>query len=168
MLGLVVSLLVSATPAFAPASVTCPDEPQSCAAAAAVDLRDAAPVEGPRDYATPAVNDCPAPSILTFALAGECDGTPRDMWYRASRYPESERSGDALVSSGQGRDRGRHVAACDGLPRDGGDLTVSAPQPLALFALPALALAERRAPPPTSVFCPPFRTDEPAERPPPA
>jgi hypothetical protein len=187
MLGLVLSLLVttaasSQTPAatvlasqplLAPApthaSVTCPDGPASCDAALESDEADDA-LESPRRYATPAVIDCRGAALPTVlqTLVGECDGTPRDASYRTSRYPESEESGGALqpVSSNRDRDRSRGLASCEGLPPVGGDLTVSSPQPVAVFALPSLVPSSGDVDLPDFSFSLPSQAIEPLERPP--
>jgi len=169
MHGLVLSLLVSAMPARASASVTCPDEPATCDGAAlraAADDGDA--VELPRRYATPAVVDCRLPAVpaVMQTLVGECDGTPRDTYYRASRDPESEQGGRTLVSAPQNRDPRLSLSACHGVPPEGVDLPLSPAQPLALFALPDLVLAAGEARPPAHTFLLPSRTTDPPERPP--
>jgi hypothetical protein len=168
MLALVASLLVS-TPAFPSASVTCPEGPASCdgAVVAMLALAPTAPTdEVPRRYATPAVIDCRAPIRVTVlqTLVGECVGMPRDASYRVSRYPESEQSGGTLAPLG--RERRPSSAACDGVPRDGGDLTVSAGQPLAQYARPGLLLAAEDAPPFEDSFRLPVRTRDRLDRPP--
>lgn len=176
MLGLVLSVIVSAAPALAAsASVTCPDDPASCDAATVGPFAPAAGLargdgdDQPREYATPAEIDCPAPALLRD-LMSECDGTPLDAWYRASRYPDSERSTGTLSSGARGRGERRQAsgpASCRGVPRDdGGGLTVSAPQPLALVALPALPPSARDPRPPLADFVLPSRSLEPPERPP--
>jgi len=154
---------------MASASVTCADGPASCDAAAvwlaplAADGDDDAPL-----YATPAVVDCPAPAVpaVLQTLVGECDGTPLDFAYRASRYPESEQARGSLAPGKQGRERHSGIAACDRVPPAGAVLTLSPVQPVALFALPALVLATRDAPPPAHVFTLVFRATDPPERPP--
>jgi hypothetical protein len=176
MLGLVISIVASATPlvvSAAPAapaapppsaSVTCPDGPASCDAAQ-IDEADDADGDLPPTYATPAVIVCNVPAALQPLVIGECDGTPRDLWYRASRYPESEDSGGAVTPAGPAP---RHnQAACTSVPPDGGDLTVSSPQPLAVYGLPdEMAPIAARAAPPGSAFTLPSRIIEPPERPP--
>jgi hypothetical protein len=174
MHGLVLTLLVSATPAQASASATCADEPASCDAAgltqAAGDDDDDGGdlVELPRRYATPAVIDCRLPAVpaVMQTLVGECDGTPRDTYYRASRDPESEQSGRTLVAAPQDRDPRHGPPACHGVPPEGVDLPLSPAQPLALFALPDLVLAAADAQPPAQAFLLPSRTTDPPERPP--
>jgi hypothetical protein len=175
MLGLVLSVIVSAAPAPAPspasasASVTCPEGPASCdadAVAAALAAPGGDEGEAPRRYATPAVIDCRAPTVPTVlqTLVGECDGTPRDASYRASRYPESEESTGSLVPAG--RERRPSAASCNGLPRNGGELTVSPIQPVALFAVPDVMLAPGDSPLADGASRPACRTADPLERPP--
>lgn len=131
------SLLVPATGAF-----TCDQDAERCEAVPVVAAGDDDTIAEPR-YATQAVIDCPAPvadSVLQN-LVGECDGTPGDAWYRASRDPESERSPGSLRPARRERGGGNTTAACAGSPSEGGDAASgnpSAVQPLALFALPAL------------------------------
>jgi hypothetical protein len=140
MVGIVLSLIAAVPSAAAPGGgSTCDRDagPASCEAAP-VD-----PGDEPR-YATQAVVDCPAPTmaaILQAMAAGECDGTPRDDSYRASRDPESERAPGSLRPGRRERSRtGGWAASCDGNPTEGQDATRNpAPnQPLALFAVPRL------------------------------
>jgi hypothetical protein len=169
MIGLLLSLFVSLT-APPSASVTCPEWPASCDAAAVgmaadADSGESVVADAPR-YATPAVIDCRTtvvPAVLA-TLVGECDGMPRDASYRVSRYPESEQSGGTLTPATP-RER-RHVTSCDGVPADGGDLTVSPAQPAALYASPPFVLAAGRAAPPGLSLTLPFRTRDRLDRPP--
>jgi hypothetical protein len=168
MLALVVSALVSAAaPAPAPsASVTCADGPASCDAAADWQRDGDVVADGPHRYATPAVIDCRAPLVprVLQTLVGECDGTPRDASYRTSRYPESEQSAGSVLPAG--RDRRPTLAACHGVPAKGGVLTIDSVQPLALFAVPAVALQPGDSPLGESPPRPRSRTSDPLERPP--
>lgn len=144
MISLLVSLLVSASPAAsaAAASVTCPDDPASCDAAW-VDL--AGPVEeGPREYATPAEVDCPAPSVADVpggpaapAEIGECDAPP-DLWYRASRLADGPLRKDGGLLPAKHRRDTRTASSFDP-PREPAQLSAPDLQPLALFALPSLS-----------------------------
>jgi hypothetical protein len=168
MLGLIVSLLASAVPAFPSASVTCADGPASCdAASVSLAAPAPAPVEAPRVYATPAVIDCRGTVVPTVlqTLVGECDGVPRDASYRVSRYPENEDSGLAMTPARQARDA-RPATSCDGLPPAGGDLTVSSIQPIALFAVPMLIEEAGAAVPPESAFHFRLRPRDRLDRPP--
>jgi hypothetical protein len=179
MLGLVISVLVSAAPGGMPsAGVSCADGPASCDAAwgAVADDSDAdADADAgdgtlaARDYATPAVIECPSPVVpaVLQVMFGECDGTPRDAWYRVSRYPESEQGAGAFVTRGRERVR-TSISTCSGLPPEGSDLLTptGSPQPLATVALPDLL-------PPTAGWSAtgaaiqvPTRTLDPPDRPP--
>jgi hypothetical protein len=172
MLGLVISVLVSATPAGMPsAGASCAYGPASCDAATSDDDgADAADdTANSRDYATPAVIDCPSPVVPAGlqAMFGECDGTPRDAWYRVSRYPESELGGGSFVAGGRERVR-TSLSTCRGLPPEGSDVLTptGSPQPLATVALPELT-------PPAAGRCTtgaaiqvPSRALDPPDRPP--
>jgi hypothetical protein len=153
MVGLVIPFLLVLPTALAPGAPTCdpagyPSGMGSCeasprGAAAMIGTPDG---ERPR-YATQAEVDCRAPvayiridPALLAGLVGECDGTPRDASYRASRDPDSERATNSLRPARRDRHPAVTLAACAGLPSEGGDTSSSpAPsQPMALFALPAL------------------------------
>jgi hypothetical protein len=84
------------------------------------------------------VIDCPTPPADGWA--GECDGTPRDASYRASRDPESERLPGRLRPARRDHGPAGMRAACAGVPIEGHDgLSSPTPsQPLALFAVPVL------------------------------
>jgi hypothetical protein len=150
MVGIVISLIAALPSAPAAASgggSTCDPGPASCEVWAAADAQPTdmgAEADDEPRYATQAEIDCPAPSmavILQAIAAGECDGTPRDASYRASRDPESERAPGSLRPGRRDRSlAGGLAAACDGNPSEGQDATSNpAPtQPLALFALPGL------------------------------
>jgi len=172
MVGLVIPFLAALPAAFAAGGPICdPTSPARCEAAPIHAGGAETPDDGdePR-YATQAVIDCPAPianGALLAGLVGECDGTPSDASYRASRDPDSERAPSTLRPARRDRNAAA-VTACAGMPSEGGDAT-SAPapsQPLALFALPAL--------PPMSAAgfdlerstSPPSRSPRPLERPP--
>ncbi|HET6147617.1 MAG TPA: hypothetical protein VFH68_08795 [Polyangia bacterium] len=126
-----------------------PVGPTSCEASPRAAMMLGAPAsdsDRPR-YATQAVVDCRAPSVripidpaLLAGLVGECDGTPRDAWYRASRDPDSERATNGLRPARRDGQGASTLAACAGVPSEGGDASSGpAPsQPVALFALPAL------------------------------
>jgi hypothetical protein len=149
MVGLVIPFLAALPAAFAPGAPTCdPVGPTSCEASPRLAMigTDARQDDRPR-YATQAEVDCRAPiaqiridPALLAGLVGECDGTPRDASYRASRDPDSERATNSLRPARHDRRPAATLAACAGLPSEGGDAS-SAPapsQPMALFALPAL------------------------------
>jgi hypothetical protein len=178
MLGLVITMLVSASQAMPSAGVSCADGPASCDAALGAGTgADAdrgvagsdADVELPRRYATPAVIDCRAPVVpaVLQTLVGECDGgsSPRDAWYRVSRYPESEEAAGTVAPP---RERGRDVASCRGLPPEGRDLlTTAAPgQPVALCAVPRLPAPASRLGTPAATFQIQSRDADPPDRPP--
>jgi hypothetical protein len=149
MVGLVIPFLAALPAALAPGGAICdPLGPSSCEASARPALVGADAREGePPRYATQAVVDCRAPvaqpridAALLAGLIGECDGTPGDASYRASRDPDSERATNSLRPARRDRRLAATPAACAGLPSEGGDAS-SAPapsQPMALFALPAL------------------------------
>jgi hypothetical protein len=168
-LGIVVSSLVAS---LAPTGATCGGDPARCEPAAAAGDDDAAAQDG-EGYATPAVVDCRSsstPFLLSAvlpALVGECDGgSVYDASYRASRSPggaETEVTRALLPAT---RDRRRTVATCGGLPPRGLDLTVTSPQPLAVFATPRLVPAATRATCPPEVFSLVSRFGDPPDRPP--
>ena len=157
MLGLVITLVASATPAASAAPLTCADGPL-CEAPA--------PADEDRTYATPAVVDCPSPRV-PFALStlvGECDGTPQDAWFLVSRSPDGEPRPLAFRSARHER-RGR-VALCDGLPPKGDDLTLSDAQPLALYATAGVVPTAARVHEPREMLVLPSRFGDPPDRPP--
>jgi hypothetical protein len=162
MLGLVISLVASTAPALPSAGAVsmCGDEPGRCEAAEVM----LAPAE--RTYATPAVIDCRSTSVpaVLAIMVGECDGTPRDASYRASRYPESEQVTTAAVPNT--RDRRGGPATCQGVPPNHGDLTLSSVPVLAVFATPSVLLTFTDAVLPRQAFRLPARSLDPLERPP--
>ena len=85
-----------------------------------------------------AVSTCPAPvPPMADVAVGECgEVAPLDLWYRMSRFAESEPggAGGAPARRPQGN---RGQAACDARPTPA---PISAPQtpPVALIALPTL------------------------------
>ncbi|MDB4981074.1 MAG: hypothetical protein JWM82_1826 [Myxococcales bacterium] len=160
MLGLIVSLVASITPALPATVATCDVDSPACEALAALADHDATE----RDYATPAEIDCRSP--LATAI-GECDGPiPYDASYRVSRSPEAVQLTRALLPGK--RERRRAVSACDGLPPQGGELTLSDAQPLAVahVATPGLTIDEARALEPREVLVLASRFGDPPERPP--
>lgn len=168
MISLLVSLLVSASPAtsaFA-GSVTCPDDPASCDATWVERVR---PIdEGPREYATPAEVDCPAPALAADsgapAAVGECDAPP-DLWYRASRLADGPFRKDGGLLPAKHRRDTRTASSFDP-PREPAHLTAPELQPLALFALPSLSPEDRPAKTATSEEKLPRRALAPPDRPP--
>jgi len=178
MVGLIISFVAVLPAALAPGGPTCdPTGPTSCEAsprAGTMILLGDPDSERPR-YATQAEVDCRAPiadhrvdPTLLAGLVGECDGTPSDAWYRASRDPNSERATNSLRPARRDHRTTTATAACAGLPSEGGDASSgpSPSQPMALFALPALppiASARFAAEPSTSL---PTRRPRPLERPP--
>jgi hypothetical protein len=167
MLGLVLSLMVSAASAMPSAGVTCPDEPETCdgaaVALAASPSKDADADNGPRDYATPAEIDCPAPGDGPIA-SSECDGAPVDLWYRVSRSPDSERPTGSLAPAR--RARASHASSCGGRPADPAQLTAPDVQPLALFARHDVVATGARSPFLRDTRARPSRTLTPPDRPP--
>jgi hypothetical protein len=149
MTGLIAPLLAQVlasllAPVLAPAAsaFTCDQDAERCEAVPIATPDDDDAIAEPR-YATQAVIDCPAPVAdgVLQNLVGECDGTPGDAWYRASRDPESERSPGSLRPARRERGGASATAACAGIPSEGGDAASGGPsaaQPLALFALPTL------------------------------
>lgn len=177
MVGLFIPFLAAFPAAFAPGAPTCdPAGPTSCEASPrpamiGTGIREA---DQPR-YATQAEVDCRAPiaqiridPTLLAGLVGECDGTPSDASYRASRDPDSERATNSLRPARRDRRPAGTLAACAGLPSEGGDAS-SAPapsQPLALFALPALPPVSASRLDVESSTLLPTRQPRPLERPP--
>jgi hypothetical protein len=142
MLGLVMSLVVAVPAAFPSSSspvFTCDSNlgPASCEGTPRP-TADAPDADGAQ-YATEAVIDCPTPPAAD-GWAGECDGTPRDASYRASRDPDSERLPGSLRPARRDHGPAGMRAACAGVPFEGRDgLRSPTPlQPLALFAVPGL------------------------------
>jgi hypothetical protein len=162
MLGLVLTLVVSATPASPATGETCVDGP-FCEALTPTPADDAAEA---RIYATPAVIDCRSPRgpLLLATLVGECDGTPRDASYLVSRSPDGEQRTLALRPARHGRRS--HVAACDGLPPQGGDLPLSDAQPLAVYATVSDVRVPCRVRDGRVVFRLPSRFRDPPDKPP--
>ena len=181
MFGLVLTLAVSvmpsalsARPAMPSASVTCPGWPASCDGAWAIAGDAPAGATGnsaddsPHDYATPAEIDCPTPPEAPAqgaVASGECSEPPLNLWYRVSRFPDSERPAGSLAPAPRGANGGRALTA--GGANDLGHLT-AAPhlQPIALFALPGLVPASVRSFAHVSTREIPARALAPPDRPP--
>jgi hypothetical protein len=182
MVGVVISL-IAALPATWAAGSTCDQGlgPSSCDVAAEVLGADAASADEPR-YATEVIADCPTPLVDALSgaypgtfqgtsagtSAGECDETPFDGSYRASRDAESERVPGSLRPGRRERPNGAVRAACTGSPIDGRDgaRNPDPTQPLALFELPGLATFSSSR---FSIDAPaalPWRHLRPLERPP--
>jgi hypothetical protein len=121
-------------------------------------------------FATPAVIDCRAPVVATLlqALVGECDGTTHDASYRASRDPDSERAAGSLRPARHDRGVQPALAACAGVPSEGGGASNGPPahQPLALFAVAQPPPAQATRFTNHATFFLPFRSRPPLERPP--
>jgi hypothetical protein len=167
MLGILLSLVVSAPSAMPSAGVTCPDEPETCdgaLVAIAALAREETDDDGPSDYATPAEIDCPAPGDGPIA-SPECDDMPLDLWYRVSRSPESEQPNGALAPAPR-RTRPTRASSCGGGPADPGHLAAPDVQPIALFALPALLPEGARGHLPGGPQMLPSRALAPPDRPP--
>ena len=82
-----------------------------------------------------AASTCPQPAPVTDV--GECDdAAPPDLWYRMSRFADSEPGGLAAAPSRR-QQTNRNVSSCDAPPVPA---QLSAPQapPAALFAVPGL------------------------------
>jgi hypothetical protein len=174
MFGLVLSLAVSALPAMPSASVTCPGWPASCDAAWAIaadapgDAADATDSDdGPREYATPAEIDCPTPPEAPAQLpvaSGECSEPPLNLWYRVSRFPDSEQPPGSLAPAPRRAHGGRAVSSSGA--DDVGHLSGPDLHPLALFALPGLIPASARNFANISTRAAPARVLTPPDRPP--
>lgn len=177
MLGLVFTLVVTATPAMPSAvpgmpsaSVTCPGWPASCdgawGAVAVDDSADAqaATDDGPRDYATPAEVDCPTTPDAPAVATGECSEPPLNLWYRVSRFPDSEQPTGSLVAAPR-RAHGNRGITSGGAP-DVGHRSTPDLQPVALFALPGIVPTGERNHSDISSRTIPARVLAPPDRPP--
>jgi len=178
LFGLVFTLAVSVIPALplvAPAmpsaSVTCPGWPASCdgawGAVAVDDSADAPAGDGPRDYATPAEVDCPTPPeapAQPSVATGECSEPPLNLWYRISRFPDSEQPTGSLVPAPRHARSNRGVSS--GGAQDVGHWSSPDLQPLALFALPGLVSTGARNHSDVSSRTIPARALAPPDRPP--
>jgi hypothetical protein len=173
LLGLVFTLALSTTPAMPSASVTCPGWPASCDGAwGAMAVDDSADAQtptndGPRDYATPAEVDCPTPPEAPAApsvASGECSEPPLNLWYRVSRFPDSERPPESLVPAPRHARNNRGITS-GGAP-DVGHWSAPDVQPLALFALPGFVSTGARNHSDVSSRTIPARALAPPDRPP--
>jgi len=180
LLGLVFTLAVSvvpampsAVPAMPSASVTCPLWPASCDGAwgaMAADASAAAPAatnDGPHDYATPAEVDCPTPPeapAQPSVASGECSEPPVNLWYRISRFPDSERPPESLVPAPRRARSNRGVSSSG--TQDVGHWSAPDVQPLALFALPGFVSTGARNHSDRSSRTIPARALAPPDRPP--
>jgi hypothetical protein len=172
----VVPAMPSAVPGMPSASVTCPGWPASCDGAwGAVVVDDdsadapaqAATDDGPRDYATPAEIDCPTPPeppALPSLASGECSEPPLNLWYRVSRFPDSERPPESLVPAPR-RARSTHGISSGGA-QDVGHWSAPDVQPLALFGLPGFVATGTRTHSDISSRTIPARALAPPDRPP--
>jgi hypothetical protein len=124
MLGLVLTLAVTLSPAMPSASVTCPGWPASCDGAwgswgttpgdATADA--AVANDSPREYATPVEVDCPTPPEPAPVATGECSEPPiLNLWYRVSRSPDSEAPTGSLAPAPR-RTRAVHLVSAGGRP----------------------------------------------------
>jgi hypothetical protein len=171
--GLAFTLALSLIPAMPSASVTCPGWPASCDGAwGALDDSADAPTQaatddGPRDYATPAEIDCPtlpdAPAQPAVAT-GECSEPPLNLWYRVSRFPDSERPPGSLVAAPRRAHNNRGITS-GGAP-DVGHWSTPDVQPVALFALPGIVSTGARNHSDVSSRTIPARALAPPDRPP--
>jgi hypothetical protein len=158
MLGLVLTLMTTATPALPPADATCVEGP-ACEALVA-------PADEDRTYATPVIVACPSPVPRALStLVGECiSAPPVDGSFLVSRTPDADQR--PLAFRAARRDRRGRAASCDGLPPRGPELALSDAQPLALYAAPVVVREVTRAPEPVQVFMIPSRFRDPPDRPP--
>jgi hypothetical protein len=137
MLAFAFAFAATALPTAPSASVTCADGPASCDSAWPALAAQADDGDGPREYATPAEVDCPAPPPPPAVMAsGECSEPPLNLWYRVSRLPESETPAGRLAPAAARRARGS-TAVSGGVP-DLGQISKLSVQPIALHALPVL------------------------------
>jgi hypothetical protein len=182
LLGLVFTLaasvipaMPSVVPAMPSASVTCPGWPASCDGAwgaVAADGATDAPTQagtddGPRDYATPVEVDCPSPPeapAQAWVASGECSEPPLNLWYRVSRFPDSEQPTGSLAPAPRGARSNRGISA--GGPQDVGHWSAPDLQPVALFALPCLVPTAARNHLDVSSRTVPARAIAPPDRPP--
>jgi len=178
LLGLVLTLALSvipampsAAPAMPSASVTCPGWPASCDGASVAialdDSADAPAADGPRDYATPAEVDCPSPPEAPahpWVASGECSEPPLNLWYRVSRFPDSEQPTGSLVPAARGVRSNRAFTSRG--PQDVGHWSAPDVQSLALFAVPGLAPSGARNHSDVSSRTVPARALAPPDRPP--
>jgi hypothetical protein len=80
---------------------------------------------------------CPDPTPATADVAfGECEAAPLDLWYRMSRFAESDPGG---VGAGPTRrlQANRSVTSCDA-PQVPAQISAPTMPPVALVALPTL------------------------------
>jgi hypothetical protein len=68
--------------------------------------------------------------------SGECSEPPLNLWYRVSRFPDSERTPESLVPAPR-RARGNRGISSGGA-QDVGHWSAPDLQPVALFALPGI------------------------------
>jgi hypothetical protein len=167
MLAFAFAFAATALPAAPSASVTCADGPASCDSAwpSTPSTTTATDDDGPREYATPVEIDCPAPpQPPAVAASGECSEPPVNLWFRVSRFPESELPAGRLSPGTARRAHGANVVT-GGLP-DVGFLQKLNIQPIALHALPALypTASRRRDEGRTQIL--PARALAPPDRPP--
>ncbi len=170
MLALAFTFAATALAAAPSASVTCADGPASCDSASAAQVAFAADGRGddaPAEYATPAEIDCPEPPQPPAVLAsGECSDAPvLNLWYRVSRYPESELPAGQVAPTSPARRAHGAKTVSGGLP-DFGQITKLTVQPIALTALPALFPAISRRLEDTRAQALPARALAPPDRPP--
>ncbi len=171
MLALAFTFAATALAAAPSASVTCADGPASCDSAWAAPVAFASDARddgaAPREYATPAEIDCPEPAQPPAVVAsGECSEAPAvNLWFRVSRYPESELPAGRLAPPSASRRAHGARAIGGGLP-DAGQITKLTVQPIALTALPALFPAVSRRLEDTRAQALPARALAPPDRPP--
>jgi hypothetical protein len=163
---------ISPLPALSPSTIATPT-----ASLCALDAGTCRAAEPPADdsevYATPAEVDCRAviastatPSRSDLHLVSACSFPIVDFRYRVSRVPDSERPSGSLGPQRPRRTK-TTVATTSGVPHEQGGLTTLASnQPIAVFALGALAPPSRAlAPSPVNSWAS-TRIVEPLDRPP--
>ncbi len=170
MLALAFTFAATALAAAPSASVTCADGPASCDSAWAAPVAFAADARddgAPTEYATPAEIDCPEPAQPAVVLAsGDCSEAPVvNLWYRVSRYPESELPAGRLAPTSSSRRAHGGKTVTGGLP-DAGQISKLTVQPIALTALPALFPAVTRRLEDRRAQALPARALAPPDRPP--
>ncbi len=83
---------------------------------------------------------CPDPTPATSEVAfGECEAAPLDLWYRMSRFAESEPGsiGAGSVGSTRRLQANRSITSCDA-PQVPAQISAPNLPPVALVALPTL------------------------------
>jgi hypothetical protein len=95
---------------------------------------------------------------------GECSEPPLNLWYRVSRFPDSEQPTGSLVPAARGVRSNRAFTSRG--PQDVGHWSAPDVQPLALFAVPGLAPSGARNHSDVASRTVPARALAPPDRPP--